>query len=241
VPLAACATPLTRPVKVGQLVRRRLRELGRTQRELAEALELPETFVADLVAGRRRPPAPGESDLYDGMTRFLRLHRNDLALCARTERGATSVARRRPTRRVRQVLFALCAPDRARVIGRRLSRTGGAELEHLIVDRLLGVAKGFARRQLEDEFGIRVAARRAGLTLAERRMRLLEFLDVTPATLTVGDFADFMQPRLGAWDIDLETRAMRIVLRSAEPTPARRFVAVGGGGGGGVTSPARLP
>lgn len=217
------AAPLTRPVKVGDLVRRRLRELGRTQRELADAINLPEIWVADLVAGRRVPPAPGQSDVYDGMTRFLRLHRNDLPLCARTERDRMVNGRRRPSRRVREMLLALCAPARARVIVRRLAGTRGAELEHVIVDRLLGVCKSFVHRQLDDAFGIRVAARRAGFSPAEQRMRLLEFLDTTPATLTPGDVDDFVRPRLGAWDIDLENHAMRIVLRSQEPAAAPRF------------------
>src|SRR5438552_843197 len=77
------ALPLKDPVKVGQLLRRRLRELKRTPRELAEAVQVSEDYMADLVSGRRRPPAPGRSDLYTPMTKFLRLHRNDLPTCAR--------------------------------------------------------------------------------------------------------------------------------------------------------------
>src|SRR6266704_1750455 len=78
------ALPLKDPVKVGQLLRRRLRELKRTPRELAEAVQVTEDYMADLVSGRRRPPAPGRSDLYAPMTKFLRLHRNDLPTCAPT-------------------------------------------------------------------------------------------------------------------------------------------------------------
>jgi len=62
----AAALPLKRPVKVGELVRRRLRELKRTPRELADAVQVSEIYIADLVAGRRRPPAPGRMD---GMVR----------------------------------------------------------------------------------------------------------------------------------------------------------------------------
>src|SRR6266850_735655 len=73
----AAALPLKRPVKVGELVRRRLRELKRTPRELAEAVQVSEIYIADLVAGRRVPPAPGRMDVYAPMTKFLKLHRND--------------------------------------------------------------------------------------------------------------------------------------------------------------------
>src|SRR6266576_3543040 len=62
------ALPLKDSVKVGQLLRRRLRELKRTPRELAEAVQVTEDYMADLVSGRRRPPAPGRSDLYAPMT-----------------------------------------------------------------------------------------------------------------------------------------------------------------------------
>src|SRR2546428_481478 len=86
------ALPLKDPVKVGQLLRRRLRELKRTPRELAEAVQVTEDYMADLVSGRRRPPAPGRSDLYAPMTKFLRLHRNDLPTCARAERAAPEAA-----------------------------------------------------------------------------------------------------------------------------------------------------
>ena len=46
----AAALPLKRPVKVGELVRRRLRELKRTPRELADAVQVSEIYIADLVA-----------------------------------------------------------------------------------------------------------------------------------------------------------------------------------------------
>src|ERR1700747_325522 len=51
------ASPLKNPVKVSLLLRRRLRELKRTPRELAEAVKVSEDYMADLVAGSRRPAA----------------------------------------------------------------------------------------------------------------------------------------------------------------------------------------
>src|SRR6059058_3343465 len=119
------ALPLKDPVKVGQLLRRRLRELKRTPRELAEAVQVTEDYMADLVSGRRRPPAPGRSDLYAPMTKFLRLHRNDLPTCARAERAA-SVAAGRPDPEVCRQVLELCAPERQRVLQRRFARPEGA-------------------------------------------------------------------------------------------------------------------
>ena len=102
----ATAAPIKNPVPVGQLLRRRLRELNRTPRELAAAVKVSEGFIADLVAGRRRAPAPGRSDLYTPMAKFLRLHRNDLPTCARAEH-ATAPAARRPTPEVRRLTLEL--------------------------------------------------------------------------------------------------------------------------------------
>src|SRR3989440_2799329 len=107
------ALPLKDPVKVGQLLRRRLRELKRTPRELAEAVQVSEDYMADLVAGRRRPPAPGRSDLYTPMTQFLRLHPDDLPTRARAER-ASAAAGARPDPRAGRPRLGVCAPGRAR-------------------------------------------------------------------------------------------------------------------------------
>src|SRR5437879_9626413 len=109
------ALPLKDPVKVGQLLRRRLRELKRTPRELAEAVQVTEDYMADLVSGRRRPPAPGRSDLYAPMTKFLRLHRNDLPTCARAEREAAEAARRPDPDEYSQVLQQ-CDHERRQVL-----------------------------------------------------------------------------------------------------------------------------
>ncbi|HYK83284.1 MAG TPA: helix-turn-helix transcriptional regulator [Gemmatimonadales bacterium] len=207
------ALPLKQPVKVSQLVRRRLRELKRTPRELAEAVKVSEAYMSDLVAGRRPPPAPGRTDLYVPMAKFLRLHRNDLPTCARVERAAGR-SRRRPDAEVWKLVLGLCEPARQRPINRRLAKADGGELEGVIVGRLLEVAHGFVRRQLEDEVGLRVAATRDGCTYLDARMRLLEFLDTGSDSLTADDCEDFVLPRIAAWDIELETRAMRIVLRS---------------------------
>jgi len=219
-------SPLKRPVKVSQLMRRRLRELKRTPRELAEAVQVPETYIADLLAGRRRPPAPGRTDVYERMTKFLRLHRNDLSTCAGAERAGTSLRGRRAGRRldtrVLDALLELCAPAKARPLARRLGSKHGPELEQLIVQRILEVTQGFVRRQLDDEVGIRVAANREGCSYLEMRMRLLEFLDTTPQSVTPADLDEFVRPQVGTWDLDLETQAMRIVLRTQDPAPRQK-------------------
>lgn len=211
------------PLKVSELVRRRLKELQRTPRELADAMQVPESYVEDLLAGRRRPPAPGRADVYDRMTKFLRLHRNELSTSARAERAEGTGAHRRPDLKVRKLLLELCEPARARTLSRRLAnKKGDPALEILIAQRLLEVAQGFVRRHLEDEVGVRVAASREGCSHSEMRLRLMDFLEATPESLTVTDHEVYVRPRIATWDIDLETFAMKIVLRPHEPQPRQQ-------------------
>src|SRR2546425_7831034 len=183
--LMPAAVPLKHPVKVGQLVRRRLRELKRTPRELAEAVQVSEDYIVDIVAGRRRPPAPGRIDLYAPMARFLRLHRNDLPTCARVERSAERGGRRRPDPGVWKLVLELCEPAKARVLARHLAKPDGPALEHLIVGRLLEVAQGFLNRLLEDEVGMRVAATREGRSYLDMGMRLVGVPDASADPISV--------------------------------------------------------
>ncbi len=206
------AVRLKDPIPVGRLVQRRLRELKRTPRELAEAVKVSENYIADIVAGRRRAPAPG-SDVYVTMGKFLGLHRDDLPTCARAERAAERPGGR-PHPEVRRIVLELCDAQHAKSLERRFARPEGAELEWVIVGRLLEVARGFVSRQLDDEVGMRVAAGREGRAYLDVRMRLLEFLDVVPDSLTPQDCEDFVSARITSWQIDVESRAMKIQLRS---------------------------
>ena len=70
---------------VRALLRKRLKEINRSSQELAEAAQVPAEYVDDLIGGRRRPPMPGRTDIYERMTTFLKLGRNALAQCARAE------------------------------------------------------------------------------------------------------------------------------------------------------------
>ncbi len=207
------APRLKRVVKVGDLLRERLRETKRTSRELAEAAEVPAEYVDELIAGRRRPPLPSRTDVYDKMTRFLGLGRGDLAECANAERAGTAAAdASRSDAGNWRLLLALCEAATARELERR-ARRGDAEPMGL-VERLLGIAQGAVRRTLDDQIALRVAAAQRGVTYVALRLRVLEFLDATLGTLTAADIADFVQPRIQLWDADLETGVLRVVLRA---------------------------
>ncbi len=204
--------------KIGRLLHHRLRELERTPRDLAAAARVPPEYIKDLIAGRRRPPLPGRTDLYERMTRFLQLGRNDLAESAQAERqaagsgGASSAD-------VRNLVLGLCQPDTARLLRGRMAKKGPDEVDRLI-ERLLLITRGSVRRILEDDAAVRMAAIERGSNYLSMRLRVIEFLDATFDTVTAADYHDFLRPRITMWDIDLVLDVMRVVFRPQDRRPS---------------------
>jgi hypothetical protein len=212
---------------VGQLVGRRLRELKRTAGELAAAVEVPADYIDDLIAGSRRPPLPGRTDIYPKMTTFLRLGRMEVAACARAERAGDAAAPTGPGTHVREQLLALCEPGTARTLERRRTRRGGGGAVELagFLQRVLDVIQGVVRRALDDPIGMRLAAAGQGSTYLATRFKVLVFLDQTADMLTAADLTEFLRPRIARWDVDLETGVVRVVLRGPAPRERARRVA----------------
>ena len=159
---------------VGELLGRRLKEVNRSAQQLAEVAQVPATYIDDLISGSRRAPLPARTDIYEKMTSFLRLGRNDLVSCARSERASVAVS-------------AGVGPEAA------------------------------VRRLLDDQVSLRLAAGQRGISYEVLRLSVLEFLDATPDTLTTDDVVQFVQPRIARWDVDLETKVLRVALRGQEP------------------------
>jgi hypothetical protein len=206
---------------VADLLRQRLKELKRTSKDLAEAVEVPPEYIDELIDGSRRAPLPGRTDLYERMTSFLRLGRNDLVNRARAERarGSTRLGALQPE--VRRLLLDLCEPATARQLERRRTKNSVAELTG-ILERLVGVTQGAVRRMLDDQIGLRLTATHAGKSYEDMRLQVLDFLDATPDTITMVHLNEFILPRIARWDVDLETGVLRVVLRAQEPRERTR-------------------
>lgn len=214
--------PAPKPPTIADTLKERLKLKKRTTKELAEAAEVPEDYIEQLISGKRRPPLPSRTDIYEKITRFLEFGRNDLAAVASAERAATaSVDTKPPASGSWEMLLELCDPETARELERR-ARGGDSELAGLI-QRVLGVAQGSVRRTLDDQIGLRIAAAQGGNTYEALRLRVLEFLDATPGTLSAEDVTHFVKPRISKWDADLASGVLKVVLRAHEtPEPDRR-------------------
>ena len=97
------------------LVRQRLKDLGTEQRNLAAATQVTESYISQLLTGKKSPPAPDRTDIYDKMEAFLRLPVGTLATLAVLQR--TEALKRRladpPTplfKEVRELILRKCEP-----------------------------------------------------------------------------------------------------------------------------------
>jgi hypothetical protein len=222
------AAPLKELVSVGELLRRRLKETKRTPEELAETVEVPPEYVADLISGKRRPPLPGRTDIYERMTRFLGLGRTDLAACATAERASSKTKKTGPEATVRRALLDMCEPTTASELDRR-AKKDSAELFDFI-ERLVDVAQASVRRILDDPIALRLAATKNGTEFIAMRLKVLEFLDATPPTLTMADVQNWITPKIARWDVDFTTGVLRVVLKTQDtPEQNRRRPIVGRG------------
>jgi hypothetical protein len=189
-----------------------LREIDRSVEELATAVEVPLEYIQEVIAGVRQL-TPGRSDVYQRMTTFLRLGRNDLANCLPTEGGQGRATG--PALPVRRLLLGLCETKTAERLEQRRAEHGAAELTGLCA-RLLYVAQGAVRRMLEDQAQLRLAAAECGRTYPAMRFHVLDFLDATPKTVTTDALNEFLTPRIAKWDVELETGVLRVVLQTSE-------------------------
>ena len=64
------------------LIPQRLKELGTEQMDLAAAAQVTESYISQLLTGKKAPPAPERTDIYDRMETFLRLPAGKLATLA---------------------------------------------------------------------------------------------------------------------------------------------------------------
>jgi transcriptional regulator with XRE-family HTH domain len=68
------------------VLRQRLKQLGLEQRDLATAAQFTESYISQLLAGKKASPAPGCTDIYDKMGELLGFTKDDLARIADFQR-----------------------------------------------------------------------------------------------------------------------------------------------------------
>jgi len=219
-------------VDVCLVIKRRLEELGLEQKDLATAAEVTESYISQLLARKKLPPAPDRTDIYAKMAKFLKLPSDRLSKLAehqrREELERDLVGPPAPLfREVREVILRKCVPDKEKQVRAIFEKQPFGELERLVTQKLLDVIKEVAKEELNSENWLHLVARLTGRSYEQMRVTLLEFLDTDVFSLSPENCVSFLDPMIESWDVDLTTFGMEIVLnrRIASGDP-RRFAFV---------------
>jgi len=130
---------------VALVIRQRLDELQLDQRDLARAANVTESYVSQILTRRKAAPAPGRTDIYDRMDRFLKLPQGELARVAEAHlkeerlRRLGQVAPLFPE--LRALLLRKCVPAQREAVRAILEPQSFGELERLVAQTLLHVAR----------------------------------------------------------------------------------------------------
>jgi transcriptional regulator with XRE-family HTH domain len=214
---------------VSLVIKQRLSELGLDQRDLAAATQVTESYVSQLLTRRKAPPAPARTDIYDKIGEFLKLPAGELSRLADLQRQEELMKRvTEPPRPLfqecRELILRKCDADREPEVRRIFEKEPFGELERLITQKLLDVAQGVAKQELESEDWLRLMAQAAGRSYEQMRVAILEFLDTEVFNISVENCVVFLDPIIDSWDMDLKTFAMDVVLNHRlAPSRRKRF------------------
>jgi transcriptional regulator with XRE-family HTH domain len=211
------------------LIRHRLRELRTEQRALAAAAQVTESYISQLLTGKKAPPAPERTDIYDKMETFLRLPTGKLAMLAELQR--TDTLKRKLAdppaplfKDVRELILRKCEPTHGQPIRAMFEKEPFGALERLVTQKLLDVVKRVTKEELDDENWLRLVARLTGRSYEQMRVMVLEFLEADIFNISVENCVTFLEPLIESWDIDLATLGMEIVLnRRLAPGHPKKF------------------
>jgi transcriptional regulator with XRE-family HTH domain len=213
---------------VSQLIQQKLIELGLDQRDLADAANVTESYISQLLSRKKMPPAPDRTDIYDKLGRALKLPAGKLAGLADQQRSQElqkKIQNSPPLfREVRELLLKKCKAAKRTQVRAIFEKEPFGELERLITQKLLDVVKAVVREELGRENWLRIVARESNRSYKQMRVAVLEFLDADVFNITPESCIAFLDPLIVLWDIDLTSFTLNILLnRRVAPGRVKRF------------------
>src|SRR5436309_4396699 len=202
---------------VSLLIQHKLTERGLGQRDLAEAAQVTESYISQLLGRKKMPPAPARTDIYEKLERFLKLPAGKLA-------GLADLQRKQELKKkiqsppaplfgeVRELLLEKCKREKRRQVRAIFEKEPFGELERFITQKLVDVVKALAREELKRENWLRIVARESGRNYKQMRVAVLEFLDTDVFNITPDSCIAFLNPLIVSWDVDLASFGLEIVL-----------------------------
>ncbi len=202
---------------VALVLRQRLKELEFEQRDLARAAQVTQSYISQLLTGKKAPPAPDRTDIYDKMGKLLKLPKGELAKLAELQRGEELKRKLGDPpaplfKGVRELILHKCQRDKEKQLRAIFEKQPFGELERLVTQKILDVVKKVAKEELENENWLRLVARLSDRSYEEMRVLVLEFLDTEVFNVSIENCVTFLEPLIESWDIDLVTFSMEITL-----------------------------
>ena len=202
---------------ISLVIRHRLNELGLDQRDLAVAAQVTESYISQLLAGKKTPPAPGRTDIYDKIGNFLQLPGGELSRLADLQRKEDLKKKVADPpeplfKAFRELILGKCEAGKRLQIQDIFQKEPFGALERLITQKLLDVAKRIAKEELDSQKWLQSMARLSGQEYEQMRVMILEFLDTDVFHVSAENCISFLDPLIESWDIDLETFGIEIVL-----------------------------
>lgn len=214
---------------VSTIIRHRLKELGLDQQHLAAATRVTESYISQLLTRKKMPPASDRTDIYDKMGRFLKLPPGQLGKWADLQRREELKKKLLDPpgplyQEVRELILRKCKPEKTLQLREIFEKEPFGAIERLVTQKLLDVVKKIVREELDSENWLRIVARLNGRSYEQTRVTVLEFLDTDIFNLSAENCTSFLEPLIEAWEMDLATFGIEIVLnRRLAPVSPKRF------------------
>jgi transcriptional regulator with XRE-family HTH domain len=204
-------------VDVSFIIRQRLKELDLEQRDLAAAAQVTESYISQLLSRKKAPPAVDRTDLYERMDAFLEFPRGHLSSMVQAQRHEELKRKLAEPpaplfRELRELIVWKCKPERRSQVREIFEKQSFGELERLVSQTLLDVAKGVVREELKNEKWLRRVGKLRHQSYEETGAMILEFLDTDVFNISIEHCSTFLGPVIESWDIDLKTFAVEVQL-----------------------------
>ena len=202
---------------IASVLRRRLDETGAEQRELAASAGVTEGYVSQLLSGKKSPPSPARTAIYEKMEAFLNFPHGFLSSLAEFQlfEGLKARAEGTPSplfTDVRKLILDRCRPSKRSQVQATFEREPFSELERLVTQKLLDVVKGVVQKDLDHEARIRELATLSGKTSEQTVMAVQEFLNTDIYHVSSESCISFLSPVIESWDIDLDNFGIEVIL-----------------------------
>ena len=212
---------------VSLVIRQKLKELGLDQKELATAAGVTESYISQLLARKKAPPAPGRSEIYEKIGEFLGLPSGELSRLGELQR-LIELKRRAGevppalNERSRELLLSKCVEAKREDLRRIFEKDAFGELERLLTQTM--------REAIGDEDEIESSLTRWDIDLKTfgldlvvgRQKRRFDFLERVDETIESG-FEHFRRDKSLSGDLTREEFAFLKALRFGERQPTAMF------------------